>query len=68
MQFKVKNPTVPMCQEVMRLACNLIHWTELFRKNLGYENRQEMKKAEDELKAFLKENMEKIPEPKTDEA
>lgn len=61
MQYRVKNPTIPMCQELARLSFNVRWRTIHFRTTLGEENHMAMLDAERELDKFLKENTEPIP-------
>lgn len=65
MQYRVKNGTIPMLNELAQLSFNLIYWSERFRSGYGSDNRENMKQAEKALKDFLKKNIEPIPGTET---
>lgn len=61
MQYRVKNPTIPLLQELAMLSFNLRYWQKAFRKDLGVENKMMASEAESNLDKFIKENIEPIP-------
>lgn len=61
MQYRVKNPTIPLLQELAMLSFNLRWYTIEFRAKLGSDLHRAMVDAEYQLDSFLKANTEPIP-------
>lgn len=60
MEYRVKNPTIHLLQELAVLSFNLRWYTIEFRSKLGSNLHNEMLYAEKELDNFLKEHTEPI--------